>query len=235
MEQVYNDLLMSKVLQGNEYTKHVEEYLWGDFKGKDYSNENLLFDVITTIFSPYMKEKGIKFQLKKLDYIDNLNYFYIKNNIIRSSINNIDIIAIKLNEYENSENQKVRPMRGKNKFENILKLSSKIKKEHKVLIGYVHDFDDEVASLHTWIEVNFNDKDYVVDVYNNTIINKDGFYYMKHPKIINCINNKDLKNDKTFIKELKNLKHFLEIYLSSRNEITKDLQKNLFLFKNVKH
>ena len=75
-----------------------------------------------------------------------------------------------------------------------------------------------------------NDRDYVVDVYNNTIINKDGFYYMKHPKIINCINNKDLKNDKTFIKELKNLKHFLEIYLSSRNEITKDLQKNLFLW-----
>lgn len=233
MEQVYNKLLMSEVLQGSEYTKHVEEYLWGDFKGKDYSNENLLFDVITTIFSSYMKESGIKFQLKKLDYIDNLDYFSLQNNMIYSSINNTKIIATRLNEYENSKGENpFKSIKGNNNFQNILKVSSKIKKEHNILIGYIHGFDDRISNLHTWIEINFDNNDYVIDLYNNIIMNKEGFYYLNHPKVINSINNKDIKKDKFFLKDMKKLKYFLEMYFSSRNEMIKSIEKNRFLFKN---
>lgn len=100
-----------------------------------------------------------------------------------------------------------------------------------VITGIVYGRTDEMKCLHSWVETIIDDEDFVLDPTLNACLKKDGYYRIQHAEPLSRISGKTLKNDYELLAKLRKVQHFnLYEYLLFRDEIMKDLKKNLKLF-----
>lgn len=111
-------------------------------------------------------------------------------------------------------------------FSGSRKLSLAISDNNDLVTGIVYGYTDKSEYLHSWVEVNLFDKEYVIDYTMNAIINKDGYYNFRHAKEIQRINNKDMINDMDeYQEELNTIYAHSAFYNVFRDEIINDLGK----------
>ena len=103
-----------------------------------------------------------------------------------------------------------------------------------VVTGYAKYYVPENKYLHSWMELKIKDKDYALDFTKNTIIDKDSYYRLLHideKEIESVVSSEDITSDKRNFGGLIKLLD-AKTYLTSRNEIIRDLDKNQQLFES---
>lgn len=91
---------------------------------------------------------------------------------------------------------------------------------------------DQSQSLHSWNEFEINGKEHVLDYTQNIVMNKDGYYALYHiGKEISRIHCEDIAEDKKILNQV-NGNYYLDskTYLTCRDEIMRELQKNIGIF-----
>ena len=98
-----------------------------------------------------------------------------------------------------------------------------------LVTGYHYGYTDKSRYLHSWVETKFFDTEYVFDVTLNAVINKEGYYKLKHIKeneILQRINNKVLGEEQLKYKEYFDVMGIKESqYNTFRDELISDLEK----------
>lgn len=65
---------------------------------------------------------------------------------------------------------------------------------NSVVTGYTYGIADKAKSVDTWVEFKNNkNQEFVVFPDNNTVYNKEGFYFLKHAEPIKKVSSDDLK------------------------------------------
>ena len=112
--------------------------------------------------------------------------------------------------------------------------SQKLNIKSNVVTGYPKYYVPDNRYLHSWIEMKVDGKFYALDFTKNIIIDRKSYYRLLHidnNEICSVISSdniiEDKKNYGEFIKILD-----LKTYLTSRDELIKDLSKNRSHFNN---
>ena len=73
-------------------------------------------------------------------------------------------------------------------------LSQLITFPNSIVTGYVFGICDKSKKMHTWVEFknNFN-QEFVVDYDDNTVYNKEGYYFLKHVEALKKISSDELR------------------------------------------
>ena len=103
--------------------------------------------------------------------------------------------------------------------------------ENYLTTGYIYGYSDKAKYLHSWVEVNIDGEDYVIDATLNAMVNKEGYYLIENAKPINKISKQTLINDLDNYKIIDNENIPVEVYYVFRNEIIEELNKNKDIFK----
>lgn len=105
---------------------------------------------------------------------------------------------------------------------------------NNIVTGYAKYYVPENKYLHSWMELKIKEKDYVFDFTKNTIIDKASYYRLQHideQEICSVISSEEITSDKRNFGGLIKLLDS-KTYLTSRNEIIRDLDRNKHLFDN---
>lgn len=92
---------------------------------------------------------------------------------------------------------------------------------------------DKIVHLHSWNEFQIDGKEHILDYTQNLVMNKEGYYSLNHiQKIISRINCVDIENDEKIFYQIDNGDWYIDnkTYLTCRDEIMRDLQKNIDIF-----
>ena len=104
-----------------------------------------------------------------------------------------------------------------------------------VVTGYPSYYVDENRYLHSWNELEIDGVKQVIDSTMNTLMNKEGYYLIRNIKENENISKVSaidlLRDDRQYRKLLDDLD--LKTYLTCRDEIIKDLEKNKNLFQRT--
>ena len=174
----------------------------------------LIFDAICNMFDTSTSKKLLNSEFKKLEDIEEVSQCDFARNNLSLNFKNVDINVKKIT--KNTDNF--------NNIYEIIQLSKQLKEPNKIVIGYLTEELDTIQKLHFWIEYTKNSETYVIDYINNIVINKEGYYLLNQPKIINEINSDQLNNDTvTLLNELFKLEY--DEILCFYQEFEKDLKK----------
>lgn len=99
---------------------------------------------------------------------------------------------------------------------------------NNLTVGYIYGYSDKSKFLHSWVETDINEEEFVIDATLNAIINKDGYYLMQHAKPINKINNQTFREDLNNYPMIDNKNIPLEVYYVFRDEIMKEFEKRKY-------
>ena len=114
-----------------------------------------------------------------------------------------------------------------------IEYSKKLKKigiENCIVTANRRGRTDKSEHLHSWNEFSINGKEYVFDYTCNLVMNKEGYYAFNGIKeVFSKISCNDIRNDAKIIEQF-NKKLPLKLYLTFRDELMKDLQKNKEIF-----
>ncbi len=105
--------------------------------------------------------------------------------------------------------------------------------KNEVVTGNRYLATDKCGTLHSWNEFQIDGKEHVLDYTQNVVMNKEGYYSLNHiNKILSRVNCEDIPKDKKIIKQMTG-KYYMDVktYLTCRNEIMQDLQKNMGIFE----
>ena len=109
-------------------------------------------------------------------------------------------------------------------------------KDNDIVTGFIYGNTDKSKFLHSWVETNLFGEYVVIDGTSNSIINKSGYYSTRHineNEILQRLNVKTLKKDyEEYGDFLSKFNFSLTIYLTSRDEIIKELDKNKEIIRN---
>ena len=117
--------------------------------------------------------------------------------------------------------------------EKSMAISQILGSSNEVVTGYICGLSNKQKYLHSWVEVKLADNyPVVIDYTINAVMNRDGYYLLKHPKILNRVSNEDIKNDQKYILSFSETVQSINIkeYLVFRDEIMRDINKNKLLF-----
>lgn len=98
---------------------------------------------------------------------------------------------------DNGEIETSKRKRGCAKSLNIALL---FKSDCKLVSGIDHGLSDKSKYFHTWVEIEAQGKEYVVDYNSNTLMNKDGFYKLNKIEVLSVIPYFKLNEDAKKIK-----------------------------------
>lgn len=105
---------------------------------------------------------------------------------------------------------------------------------NNIVTGYIYGYTDKSRFLHSWVETTWHNEEIVIDGTRNIIMNKDGYYRMKHAKALTKISDETLKDDvRRYLSKVGKVK--LDVYYLFRDEIIRDFQKNEIIFNPKKH
>lgn len=158
-----------------------EYFIYNTISKLNKSNVNS--DEKQELINNFNKSKIVKFVSKQDDYITiNTRANCIK--IAKLS----DIIPETLND-RNDKGSIVR----KDTFSSEY-ISQLLTFPNSIVTGYVYGISDKSKKMHTWVEFkNNNNQEFVIDYDDNTVYNKEGFYFLKHVEPIKKVSSDDLK------------------------------------------
>jgi len=176
---------------------------------------NLIFNTICNLFNVSSSKSLLNSELKKLKNIEEISKCNFSRNNLSFNFKNTNVKVKKIikNPEEFTKN-----------LNGVIEISKQLQKPNKIVIGYLTEELDKIQKLHFWIEYTKNNETYVVDYLNNIIINKEGYYLLTQPKIMNEINSDQINYDTvTLLNEIFKLEH--DEILCFYQEFEKDLKK----------
>lgn len=105
--------------------------------------------------------------------------------------------------------------------------------ENTVATGHICYITDRSKILHSWNEFVVNGQELVLDYTDNIVMNKEGYYFLKHIREpISIISGKDIEEDEKIYEQITNNGRNIDVktYLVFRDEIMRDLRKNIEIF-----
>jgi len=204
-----------------------------------YIEEASLFDKICYIYELNdSKVNNIISKFKEFDIVKDYDVEINKKDIkINISTEKTPIKVIRFaGKYKSIGNNKYYELRNlrnlKKDYKTLIQVSKLLNIDNKIVTGYVYGFSNKVKSVYSWIEFKKNNEEYVIDFYNNLIMNKDAYYYLRHVDKINEISSKTIEEDECLFNEFNNILNFdIQEYLIFRDEIMRDLKKKEYLLK----
>ncbi len=99
-------------------------------------------------------------------------------------------------------------------------VSSVLMDKHKVATGYVYMFGEGAKYLHTWIEVKFDGRDFVIDTTRNLFTPKKFYYYIRNIEgPVYKISPKTIEKEGHILEYLTHHNDWLsKLYLSNRHQ-----------------
>ena len=164
---------------------------------KLYLDEYYIYSTISSFNtgkSTFSKKEELIVALKKCKSIKNV---YKQSDYISIDIKDINIKVAKLSDIIpevaidriNKNNTPIREDRFSVEY-----LSQLISFPNSIVTGYVYGISDKSKELHTWLEFkNNHNQEFVVDYDDNTVYNKEGYYYLKHAELIKKVSSDELK------------------------------------------
>ncbi len=65
---------------------------------------------------------------------------------------------------------------------------------NQVVTGYVYGIADKAKTVHSWVEfINKHNEEFVIDYNDNLIMNKEGYYYIRHAEPLKKVSSGGLK------------------------------------------
>lgn len=193
-EKQWNQLFLEATKNNNK--KKVFELLQkaGNVYLDEYSIDHFIYELNNSKLSKINKEKFLE-GLKNCKIVENIA---IKNNTIFIKTTKVLIIVSKLSDVI-PEIETINPS-GKNK--NIINkscfrseyISQVLPFPNSIITGYTYGIADRNKSIDTWVEFRNNkNEEFVIFPDNNTVYNKEGFYFLKHAEVIKKVSGDDLK------------------------------------------
>ncbi len=105
-----------------------------------------------------------------------------------------------------------------------------IKNPCQMVTGYVFGYTDLSKFLHSWLEVKFRGKTYVIDGTNNLLIDKNAYYIIRHAIPITKISKKTFRRDLRLHKDLYEGMN-LPVYLLYRHDIMAGIEPSATKFE----
>lgn len=103
-------------------------------------------------------------------------------------------------------------------FDLTYQINRRLGLPHSLVTGYIYGYTDISRFLHSWIEITYKGEEYVIDGTLNAMINKEGYYLMKHAQAITKITDETFQQDlEQHLEKLQGIP--LEIYFVYRDEI----------------
>lgn len=102
---------------------------------------------------------------------------------------------------------------------------------NEVVTGYFHAMSDKARFLHSWVEFSKDGKDYVIDYTMNAVMNKKGYYFIRHVQELCRISDTDILSDIDLFSHLRGLN--IKEYMVFRHEMARELEKNAPIFKKA--
>lgn len=147
------------------------------------NNNKFPEDERNTLIDSFNKSRIVKFTSKQNDYIS----INTRANCIKVAKLS-DIIPETLND-KNDKGSVVR----KDKF-SAEYISQLLTFPNSIVTGYVYGISDKSKKMHTWVEFkNNNNQEFVIDYDDNTVYNKEGFYFLKHVEPLKKVSSDELK------------------------------------------
>lgn len=147
------------------------------------NNNDFSEDERNHLIDSFNRSKIVKFTTKQNDYIS----INTRANCIKVAKLS-DIVPETLND-KNSKGSVVR----KDKFSSEY-ISQLLVFPNSIVTGYVYGISDKSKKMHTWVEFkNNNNQEFVIDYDDNTVYNKEGFYFLKHVEPLKKVSSDDLK------------------------------------------
>lgn len=147
------------------------------------NNNEFSEDERNTLIDSFNRSRIVKFTSKQNDYIS----INTRANCIKVAKLS-DIVPETLND-KNSKGSVVR----KDKF-SAEYISQLLTFPNSIVTGYVYGISDKSKKMHTWVEFkNNNNQEFVIDYDDNTVYNKEGFYFLKHVELLKKVNSDELK------------------------------------------
>ena len=164
------------------------------------NNDDLTKNKRDKLIEQLNKSKIVKFISVKDDYIE-IN--------TRANCIKISKLSDVVKEIKKDKNSSKRVER-KDKYSAIY-VSQVLPFQNSIVMGYVCGICDKSKKMHTWVEFkNNNREDFVVDYEDNTIYNKEGFYFLKHAEVIKKVDSDELRGKSSVSK-------------GSNSEVTKEI------------
>lgn len=182
-------------------------------------------------YSEEEKENIILNLKKKEKYIKNVTIGFNKHFKLKEALIETTEETIKVMQFSSLEStiKELLPEidtddRIKKCFNYAYEISRHIGIKNEIVTGYIYGYTDISKFLHSWIEINYKGQDYVIDGTLNAIINKEGYYALRHAEPLTKISNETLENDiKNYLSKIGTFG--LPTYWVFRDEIIKDFEK----------
>lgn len=172
--------IMSLLSEANHL--YLDEYFIYEtiFKlNKDEMSKNKQEELINS----FNKSKIVKFISKQDDYIS-----------INTRANCIKIAKLSdiIKDVQKDKNSKTSIIR-QDKFSSEY-LSQLISFPNSIVTGYIYGISDKSKKIHTWVEFKNNyNQEFVIDYNDNTVYNKEGYYFLKHVEPLKKVSSDELK------------------------------------------
>ncbi len=94
--------------------------------------------------------------------------------------------------------------------------------DNKIVTGMIADGSNDARVLHSWVEVVFDGKEWVMDFNMGAYISKEGYYMIQHPKKMVAISGRDIYLERNVIHDLHAIKdntdydYLIKLYLMDR-------------------
>lgn len=205
-----------------------------------YILEQEIWEDIHCLTSNIDKSKYIKMLefMKTLPIVDevkeNNGVIYIKTSFGEIKFSTISNFFPNLEMDDNIENPQERVG---NCHRKAIEYSKKLKAigiDNDVVTANKHVITDKSEYLHSWNEFQVDEKEHVLDYTQNIVMNKEGYYSLNHINhIISRINCVNIENDEKIYEQISNGYEHIDYktYLTCRDEIMRDLQKNIGIFE----
>ena len=179
--------IMSLLSEAN--TLYMDEYFIYETILK-INNDNTSKDERKDLIENLNKSKIVKFVMEKDEYIEiNTRANCIKVAKLSDIITNVE-------KNKHSKESVV----SQDKF-TAEYLSQLITFPNSIVTGYIFGICDKSKKMHTWVEFKNNfGQEFVVDYDDNTVYNKEGFYFLKHAEIIKKVESDELRGKSTVSK-----------------------------------
>lgn len=146
---------------------------------KDNMPENKKQDLIDS----FNKSKIVKFVNKQNEYVS----INTRANCIK--IAKLSDIIGDVSKDKHSKNSVVRQDKFSAEY-----ISQLLSFPNSIVTGYVYGISDKSKKMHTWVEFkNNNNQEFVVDYDDNTVYNKEGYYFLKHVEAMKKVSSDELK------------------------------------------
>lgn len=147
------------------------------------NNNKFSEDEKNKLIDSFNKSRIVKFTSKQNDYIS----INTRANCIKVAKLS-DIVPETLND-KNSKGSVIR----KDEFSSEY-ISQLLVFPNSIVTGYVYGISDKSKKMHTWVEFkNNNNQEFVIDYDDNTVYNKEGFYFLKHVEPLKKVSSDELK------------------------------------------